>query len=59
MIMENIYIKYFVDKETYNKFIDNIANLIDEYSEKISSISKHELLHFMFIPENFIDLKNM
>lgn len=54
-----ICIKYFVDKETYNKFIDNVSNLVNEYSEKINSITKQELLQCMFLPENFTDLKNM
>lgn len=54
-----ICIKYFVDKETYNKFIDNISIVIDEYSQKIGSISKKELLQYMFLPINFVDLKDL
>lgn len=54
-----IAIKYFVNKEVYNDFIDNISNLVEEYSKKINSLSKQEILKYMFLPENFIDLKDM
>lgn len=52
-------IKFFIDNETYNRFINNIEKLINEYSKKINSISKQELLQYMFLPENFTDLKNL
>lgn len=54
-----IAIKYFADKETYNNFIDNISSLVEEYSKKINSISKKELLQYMFLPQNFADIKNL
>jgi len=54
-----IAIKYFVDKNTYSKFIDNISNLIDEYSSKITSITKKEMLDSMYLPENFVEIKKL
>ena len=52
-----ICIKYFADKESYSKFIDNILNLIKEYSKKINSITKQELMKYMFLPKDFEKLK--
>lgn len=54
-----ICIKYFIDKETFNKFIDNISNLVEEYSKKITSISKQDILAYMYLPENFVKLKDL
>ncbi len=54
-----IAIKYFVNKDTYSSFINNVSNLVNEYSKKIESISKEELLKFMQLPINFTDLKDM
>lgn len=48
-----ICIKYFADKESYSKFINNISKLIDEYSKKIKSITKQEFMKYMFLPEDF------
>lgn len=54
-----ICIKYFIDKDCYNNFIDNIENLINYYSNKIESISKQEILQHMFLPDNFTDIKEL
>jgi len=54
-----IAIKCFVDKTTYDEFIDNISNLIDEYSSKITSITKKEMLDSMYLPENFVEIKKL
>ena len=54
-----IYIKYFTDKASYSKFINNISKLIDEYSSKIKSITKQEFMKYMFLPEDFEKLKDL
>jgi len=54
-----ICIKYFIDKDTYNKFINSIEILIDEYSNRIEGITKSELLNYMFLPENFTEIKDL
>ena len=54
-----ICIKYFTDKDSYSKFIDNISKLIDEYSSKIKSITKQEFMKYMFLPEDFEKLKDL
>lgn len=54
-----ICIKYFVDKETYARFIENISSLVDEYSDKIEGITKKEFLEFMYLPENFVEIKDL
>ena len=54
-----ICIKYFTDKDSYSKFINNISKLIDEYSYKIKSITKQELVKYMFLPENFEKIKDL
>lgn len=54
-----ICIKYFIGKKSYNNFITNICNLIDEYSEKIKGISKKELLNYMYLPQNFYEIKDL
>lgn len=46
-------------KINHNNFIDNISSLDEEYSKKINSINMQELLQYMFIPDNFADLKNL
>ena len=50
--MKNIQVK-----ESFNKLIDNINNLIDDYVKNNNIISKEELLKEMSLPSNFYDLK--
>lgn len=54
-----ICIKYFVSRETYSKFIDDIDRLITEYSNKIENITKDELLKYMSLPINFKEIKDL
>ncbi len=50
--MKNIQVK-----ETFNKLIDDINDLIDSYIKNNHIISKKELLKEMNLPNNFLDLK--
>lgn len=50
--MKNIQVK-----EKFNKLIDNINDLIDNYIKNNSSIVKEDLLKEMSLPNNFLDLK--
>lgn len=52
-------IKYFVSKETYSKFIEDMDKLINEYSNKIENVTKDEILNFMSLPINFKDIKDL
>ena len=51
--------KYFINKDSYCKLIDNISNLIDEYSSRIKSITKEEFIKYMFLPKDFEKLKEL
>lgn len=50
--MKNIQVK-----KNFNKLIDEIDNLIDDYIKNNNIISKDELLKEMSLPNNFYDLK--
>ena len=50
--MKNIQVK-----ERFNKLIDDINSLIDDYIQNNSIILKEELLKEMSLPNNFLDLK--
>lgn len=50
--MKNIQVK-----ENFNKLIDGINDLIDDYVKNNNIISKEELLKEMSLPSNFSDLK--
>lgn len=52
-----ISIKNIQRKETFNKLIDDINDLIDNYTKNNNIISKEELLKEMHLPCNFPDLK--
>ena len=45
------------EKKSFNKLIDNINDLINNYVKNNSIISKDELLNEMNLPNNFIELK--
>ena len=44
-------------KENFNKLIDDIIDLIDNYIKNNNIIYKDELLKEMSLPNNFYDLK--
>ena len=50
--MKNIQVK-----ESFNRLIDDINYLIDDYVKNNNIISKEELLKEMSLPSNFYDLK--
>ena len=50
--MKNIQVK-----ENFNKLIDDINDLIDDYIKNNNTISKEKLLKEMSLPNNFSDLK--
>lgn len=54
-----ISIKYFVDASTFAVFITNLSKAINDYLEVSNGISREELLNYMNLPENFIDIINM
>ncbi len=54
-----ISIKYFTNRNIFESFIDKISNLIDDFINFIDGITKEEMLDFMNLPHNFIEIKNL
>ncbi len=54
-----ISIKYFVNKNAFDLFIDKISNLVDNFVSSIDGISREEMLDFMNLPQNFVKIKDL
>ena len=52
-----ISIKNIQEKEKFNKLIDDINNLVDDYIKNNKIVSKKRLLKEMNLPNNFLNLK--
>lgn len=54
-----IAIKYFVNENEYKNFIISISNLINDFTSKINSINRNELLEYMNLPIDFERIKDL
>ena len=54
-----ITIKYFINKDAFSAFINNISKLIDECIKDIECITIDDLLEYMNLPINFTKIKDL
>lgn len=54
-----IAIKCFISKETFDEFIDNILELIDESIGEFKNVTRQQLFNIMHLPVNLKKIKNL
>lgn len=52
-------IKYLTNRSNYNSFINSLDTLIKKFLKKHPNVKKQELLDYMNLPLNYVQLKNL